>query len=65
MSHLNDLTKYPIADFLKMYPEDGNLITAYPTATHWAINDRRCLVLYNQNTPLTVLSDFSRGTELE
>jgi hypothetical protein len=65
MSHLNDLIKIPISEFIVRHPQDIGILKDYPEATHWAINDRKCLVLYKLDIPQVIINDFSRGSELD
>jgi hypothetical protein len=58
MSSLNELPKRPIADFLLSFPNDTHILRNYPEATHWALTERKFLVLYKEDAPQTIIADF-------
>ena len=58
MSSLNELPRRPISEFLVVYPNDTHILRNYPEATHWALTERKFLVLYKEDTPQTIITDF-------
>ena len=50
----------PIGEFVKQYRNDGALLISYPKATHYSVDERGNLVLYENDEIIVFINSLNK-----